>query len=286
MRIVISGINGLIGSRLRLAVIEKGWEVIPLQRQDFDLNVELLGKKISGADAVIHLAGAPIVHRWNAAYKKELRSSRINTTRKLVEAMRAARVKPGLFISTSAIGIYAADGSHTEINSRPATDFIGQLCRDWEAEANASGTFARTVIFRLGIVLAKDGGAFPKMLMPFKFGLGGNIGNGLQGFSWIHVNDLIAAYMFAIENSRIIGVYNLTSPEPCDNATFTRILAKVLNRPAFFSVPLFALRLIYGEGATAVTGGQKVIPERLINAGFHYSFPLLEGAIKDLLKRK
>ncbi|MFZ4707951.1 MAG: NAD-dependent epimerase/dehydratase family protein, partial [Bacteroidales bacterium] len=198
MRVVVSGVSGFIGSRLLIAMQEKGWEVIPLERKDFALDAHLLGIKLSGADVIIHLAGAPIVHRWNEAYKKELHDSRINTTRKLVEALSLVREKPNLFISTSAIGIYSATGRHSEVSSLTADDFIGKLCLDWEKEANHAASITRTVIFRLGIVLAKNGGAFPKMLLPFKFGLGGKIGSGKQGFSWIHIDDLIAAYLFVI----------------------------------------------------------------------------------------
>jgi uncharacterized protein len=284
MRIVISGINGFIGSRLWIAMQEKGWEVIPLQRTDFNIEDRLLSIKLSGADVVIHLAGAPIVHRWNDKYKQELRNSRISTTKKLVEAMSVTDEKPKLFISTSAIGIYAAEGKHTELSYKPSGDFIGKLCRDWEIEANAASQFTRTVIFRLGIVLAKEGGAFPKMSLPFRLGFGGKIDNGKQGFSWIHINDLIAAYIFAIENSKINGVFNLVSPEPCDNAIFTRTLSECLHLPAFFTVPVFILKFIYGEGATVVAGGQKVFPERLIEAGFKYNFPSLESAFADILK--
>jgi uncharacterized protein len=284
MRIVISGINGFIGSRLRLTVERKDWEIIPLQRQDFSLEIEKLAQKINGSDVIIHLAGAPIVHRWNRAYKQELRDSRILTTRKLVEAISSANEKPGLFISTSAIGIYASKGRHTESNYEPANDFIAQLCRDWEAEANAASSLTRTIIFRFGIVLAKNGGAFPKMMMPFKLGFGGKIGNGKQGFSWVHIDDLISAYLFAIENKQLEGVYNLTSPEPCDNAAFTRVLSNLIHRPAIFTVPVFVLKLIYGEGSTAVAGGQTVLPERLMKEGFKFNFTTLESAIVNILK--
>jgi uncharacterized protein len=284
MRIVISGINGFIGSRLRSAMEGKGWEVIPLLRQDFESEITVLYSKLSGSDVVIHLAGAPIVHRWNEKYKQELRHSRISTTKKLVEAMSVTKEKPKLFISTSAIGIYAAEGKHSELNYKPAADFIGKLCQDWETEAKAASQFTRLVIFRLGIVLAKEGGAFPKMSLPFKLGFGGKIGNGKQGFSWIHVDDLITAYIFAIENNNTKGVFNLTSPEPCDNAAFTRTLSECLHLPAVFTVPVFILKLIYGEGATAVAGGQKVFPERLIETGFKYNFPSLKSALADILK--
>jgi TIGR01777 family protein len=262
---------------------QKGWDVIPLSRADFDLGTGHMAQKISGADVVINLAGASIVHRWSEAYKEELRNSRIITTERLVDAMAVATQVPKLFISTSAIGIYAEEGRHTELDYNPAGDFIGKLCQDWETEAKVAAPYIRTVIFRLGIVMAGDGGALPKMLLPFKLGLGGKIGNGRQGFSWIHIHDLIATYLFVIENSQLSGTFNLTSPEPCNNLTFTKTVSRILHRPAFFTVPAFVLKLIYGEGAVAVTGGQTALPERLLMAGFQYKFPALEGALKDIL---
>jgi len=282
MQIVITGANGFIGRNLKVAFQQKGWEVIPLPRADFDLGTGHLAQKISGADVVINLAGAPIVHRWSATYKEELRNSRIITTERLVDAMAVASQVPKLFISTSAIGIYAAEGRHTELVNKLAGDFIGKLCADWETEAEVAASFTRTVIFRLGIVLAKDGGALPKMALPFRLGVGGKIGSGMQGFSWIHLHDLISAYIFMIENSQYSGVFNLTSPESCDNLRFTQTIARILNRPAFFTVPVFALKLIYGEGAIAVSGGQIAIPERLLSTGFQYKFPVLEDALKDI----
>lgn len=283
MRIFISGANGFIGRNLKVVLQKRGWEVIPLERNDFELGTDYLAKKISGAEVVINLAGAPIVHRWSETYKQELRNSRINTTRRLVDAMAVTAQTPKLFISTSAIGIYSGEGTHTENDYNPANDFMGKLCQDWETEAKAAIPFIRTVIFRLGIVLAREGGALPKMLLPFKLGLGGKIGNGRQGFSWIHIQDLIAAYIFVIENNQLSGIFNLTSPEPCDNSTLTKTIAHILHCPAFFEVPVFVLKLIYGEGAGAVTGGQKALPQRLLSAGFQYKFPVLEGALRDNL---
>jgi uncharacterized protein len=284
MRAAISGINGFIGRRLRLALETRSWEVVPLQRQDFSLGIDKLSDKISGSDVVIHLAGAPIVHRWSRAYKHELQNSRIITTRKLVEAISSAKEIPALFISTSAIGIYSSRGRHTETMNEYGGDFIAKLCRDWETEASNASTVTRTVIFRLGIVLAKDGGAFPKMLLPFRLGFGGKIGNGKQGFSWIHIDDLISAYVFSIENKQMNGAFNLTSPEPNDNEGFTRILSGLIRRPAVINVPVFALKLIYGEGSQAVAGGQSVFPERLIKEGFKFNFTSLESTLENILR--
>ena len=283
MRIVISGANGFIGRNLTIVMQKRGWEVIPLGRGDFEKGKAHLSQKITGSDVLINLAGVPIVHRWSESYKQELCDSRILTTQRLVEAMAASAEIPKLFISTSAIGIYAEAGRHTELVYVPAGDFIGKLCQDWEAEASVASAFTRTAIFRLGIVLAREGGALPKMMLPFKLGVGGKIGSGKQGFSWIHLQDLIAAYFFVIENDPLSGTYNLTSPEPCNNFIFTKTIARILHRPALFTVPAFVLKLIYGEGAAAVTGGQIALPERLLSAGFQYKFPALEGALKDIL---
>ena len=285
MRIVICGANGFIGRKLRVAAQRRKWEIIPLGRADFEKGTGHLARKISGADVLVNLAGAPIVQRWTESYKQELRNSRIITTQRLVDALRMTVQIPKLFISTSAIGIYSLAGRHTELVYNPAGDFMGKLCQDWEAEAKAAEAYTRTVIFRLGIVLAAEGGALPKMLLPFKLGLGGRIGNGRQGFSWIHIRDLIAAYFFVIENSQLSGTFNLTSPEPIDNLTFTRTIARILHRPAWFAVPVFVLKIIYGEGSAAITGGPTVLPERLMKSGFQYSFPTLDGALKDILVR-
>lgn len=286
MRIVICGANGFIGRKLSVAMQRRKWEIIPLGRADFEKGTGHLARKISGADVLVNLAGAPIVQRWTESYKQELRNSRIITTQRLVDALRMTVQIPKLFISTSAIGIYSLAGRHTELAYNPAGDFMGKLCQDWEAEAKVAEAYTRTVIFRLGVVLAAEGGALPKMLLPFRLGIGGRIGSGRQGFSWIHIRDLIAAYFFVIENSQLSGTFNLTSPEPIDNRTFTRTIARILHRPAWFAVPVFVLKIIYGEGSAAIIGGPTVLPERLMKSGFQYSFPTLEGALKDILIRK
>lgn len=285
MQIVICGANGFIGRKLSVAIKRRKWEVIPLSRADFVKGTRHLARKISGADVLINLAGAPVVGRWSESYKQELRNSRIITTQRLVDALMVSEKIPELFISTSAIGIYAANGRHTELIFDLAGDFMGKLCQDWEAEAEVAVPLTRTIIFRLGIILAGDGGALPKMMMPFKLGLGGKIGSGRQGFSWIHIQDLIAAYFFVIENSQLSGTFNITSPEPVDNRSFTRLISRILHRPALFPVPVFVLKLIFGEGSTAISGGQTVLPERLMNIGFQFSFPTIDGALKDILGR-
>lgn len=282
-KVAISGSTGFVGSNLKHSLHMKRYEVIPITRQDFKESKESLATKLSGSTVIIHLAGAPIIKRWTESYKKEIYHSRIDTTQLLVSAIKAMKEKPSVFISTSAIGIYEEGKEHTEESEDLNNGFIGTVCHDWEASADLASSYTRTVIFRLGVVLGKGGGALNTMLPLFKMGIGGKIGSGKQGFSWIHLADLIKAYHFVIENEKTRGVYNLAAPQPVDNATFTRQLAKALKRPALLPVPAFGLRMIYGEGAQALTSGSFVRPKRLISNGFSFKYPLLGDALRDIL---
>ncbi|HHB75822.1 MAG TPA: TIGR01777 family protein [Desulfobulbus sp.] len=281
-RIAISGSTGFVGKRLSRVLIDKGWDVIPLVRQDFDTSSRDLAGKLDGADAVVNLAGAPIIKRWTAGYKKVLYDSRIKVTRKLVKACEEMAVRPDVFISTSAIGIYTDEGRHTEDSFVKADNFLADLAWQWEQEAmQAEKLGIRTVIFRLGVVLGRQGGALKQMLLPFKLGLGGRIGNGKQPFSWIHIEDLMQAYVAALSSASFDGVYNLTAPNPTTNNGLTRALGKALHRPTFFPVPRLALKLHFGEGASVLTGGQHVLPGRLLQEGFTFTFPTIDEAIKN-----
>jgi len=281
--IAISGSTGFVGSHLSKALKDEGNDIIPVTRKDFKLPANELAQKLKGVDALIHLAGAPIIKRWTEEHKKEIYHSRIDTTDKLVAAMKEMNSKPQVFISTSAIGIYEDGQEHTEQSEDLNDGFMGRVCIDWEASTRAVKPLTRVVIFRLGVVLGKGGGAMQPMLPLFKAGLGGKIGSGKQGFSWVHLEDVIAAYLFAVNNDKLEGVFNLTAPEAVDNATFTKALAKALNRPAVFPVPSFGLKLLYGEGAQALTSGSFVRPERLITNGFSFRFPELKGALEDIV---
>lgn len=272
----------MTGRRLRAALDERGHTVTAAGRADFAGDPALLKQKVENAGAVIHLAGAPIVARWSRAYKREILDSRVFTTRKLVEAVNAAERKPELFISASAVGIYSDEGVNTEEHASYAEGFLADVCRQWEGEAAMLNPATGLAVFRLGVVLAKEGGALPKMLTPFRLGLGGPIAGGRQGFSWIHIDDLVSAFMFVLDH-RLTGTFNLTAPGVTDNQGYTSDLGRVLRRPVFMPVPAFALRLLFGEGASALTTGQKAIPGRLLKAGFTFSFPEVEGALRDLL---
>jgi uncharacterized protein (TIGR01777 family) len=285
MQISMSGATGFIGNMLKIRFIEKGWTVNVINRESLELNdKEFLEKKIEGSDVVINLAGAPVLKRWSESYKKEIYHSRIDTTRKLATAIRNSSRKPFVFISGSAIGIYDTTETHTEESQHFSDDFMGKVCRDWEHEALEATGSTRVVIFRTGVVLGTNGGALQSMYTPFKLGLGGIIGNGKQAFSWIHATDLINAFLYTIEAENFSGIINAVAPEPTINYHFTKTLGKVLIQPTITRVPEFALKLIYGEGSRALTSGQKVLPEKLLTAGFIFKFPTIEKALLDLYK--
>lgn len=285
MKLAISGAGGLIGTALTQYYRNQNHTVIPISRSEFRSSDEALANLLSGCQVVINLAGAPIFGRWTREYKQQIHDSRILTTQKLVRAMLLLDQKPDVFISASAVGIYPEGGPYTEETTELASNFLGQICQDWEQAAHSLQVAARIILIRIGIVLDRRGGAFPKMLPAFRYGLGGKIGSGKQGFSWIHLQDLVAAVDFLIKTPAADGVYNLCAPNPVTNAAFTRILAARLRRTAFFPVPGFLLKLLYGEASETLTSGQLVIPDHLLKSGFEFRFPTAESAVYDLLPR-
>jgi len=269
--IAISGANGFVGHALQKSLAN----VVVLNRDD---NVEILVDKLKDVDVVINLAGAPIVKRWNEAYKKVLYSSRIENTQKLVNAIDKSDVS--YFISTSAIGIYPNDVKCNESCTAYADDFLAQLCIAWENEALKCTK--PTAVLRLGVVLGKEGGALAKMLLPFKLGLGGNIGNGKMMTSWIAIDDLMGIYHFLI-NQKEEGVFNAVSPNPVDNASFTKALGKVLHRPTLLPLPIQVLNLIYGEASCVLTDSKEVYPQRLSDMKFDFKYPTIDDALNHIL---
>lgn len=281
--LAISGAGGFVGSNLKEFFSNLGFSVIGIKRDELK-DLEKLTKIVNESEFVINLAGANIINRWTDSYKKLLYSSRIDTTQALVQAMKKAENKPKLFISTSAVGIYKNSACYDEENFEYADDFLANLCKDWENEAlKAKDLGIRTAIFRFGIVLG-NGGALSKMITPFKLGVGGNIGDGKQYFSFIHIHDLLNAYKFIYENIDSNGIYNLTAPIPTTNEGLTKSLGKVLHRPTFFSVPIFALNLIFSEGAKVLAEGQCVKPKRLTESGFKFKYLSIEKSIENILK--
>jgi uncharacterized protein len=280
--IAISGASGFVGTSLTKYFSDLGYEIISISR-DILNNKSKLEETLNQTDIVINLAGANIINRWSESYKKLLYSSRIDTTSKIVNAINSVQNKPKLLISTSAVGIYDNKTTYDE-NGSFSNDFLSSLCQDWEKEAlKAKNETTKVSIFRFGIVMGKDGGALQKMITPFKLGLGGIIGNGKQAFSYIHIDDLMAAYKFVIQNE-CEETFNLTAPVPTTNKGLTLALGKTLKRPTILPVPEFVLNLIFSEGARVLTDGQSAIPRKLLDLGFEFKFKTIEETIENLCK--
>lgn len=282
--IAMTGATGFVGSNMASRFRDRGWEVVPLGRKDFALSAEEIARSLDEVDAVVNLAGAPVISRWTEEHKKIIYESRVLLTEKLVRACRLMENRPRVFLSASAIGCYAPEGRHTEEDHLLVDDFLGRLVRDWEQQAfRARDRGIRTAVFRFGVVLGRGGGALAKMLTPFRLGLGGTIGSGDQPFSWIHINDLIRVFETAIDDQDYEGVYNMTAPNPTTNRGLTRALGRVLSRPTVLPVPEFVLRLLFGEGARVLTSGQTVIPQRLVNKGYQFEFSTIDEAVADCI---
>jgi len=294
MKILVSGSSGLIGTATTTALKSDGHNVVHLIRPGRAANsgdvqwdpmratVDVAG--LEGVDVVIHLSGAGIADgRWTEERKQLLRSSRIDTTRVLVDSLSRLKQKPKVLIVASAIGYYGSRGDEilTE-SSTNGTDFLALVCRDWEAEASrAAATGVRTILLRTGIVLSGKGGALPKMLTPFKLGVGGRLGSGQQWMSWIAIEDVVGIIRYAIANEQVSGPVNVVAPNPVRNEEFTRLLAGMLHRPAIFPAPAFVLRLAMGEMADAVLlGSDRVKPDRMLAAGYKFRFEILEPALR------
>ena len=280
--IAITGASGFVGTSLTKYFSDLGYKIVPISR-DILNNNKKLEETLNQTDIVINLAGANIINRWSESYKKLLYSSRIDTTSKIVNAINSIQNKPKLLISTSAVGIYDNKSTYDE-KGNYSNDFLSNLCQDWEKEALKAKNYTTKVsIFRFGIIMGKDGGALQKMITPFKLGVGGVIGSGNQAFSFIHIEDLLNAYKFVIENE-YEEVFNLTAPVPTTNKGLTKALGKTLNRPTLFPVPEFVLNLIFSEGARVLTDGQSAIPQKLLDLGFEFKFKNIEDTIENLCK--
>lgn len=292
MHVVITGGSGLVGGALIAELRRRNVSVTAISRNP-RAHSALSGVTWAGWDgltdavvsaaAVVHLAGEGIVDkRWNSARKAALRQSRIDTTRQVVQAIQSAGEKPGALISASAVGYYGGrvERESTEAAS-PGDDFLARLCVDWEAEAQGAGV--RTVNARIGIILSTEGGALPRLLLPFQLGLGGPIGRGQAWWSWIHINDVVGAILHAIERNDVEGPINLTAPNPVKNADFSRALGRALRRPALMPVPPLALKLMLGEGAGVLLASQRILPTRTLDLGYRYQFSDIDSALADLV---
>lgn len=290
--IAITGSSGLVGTQLREALRGRGDQVIRLRRgspkgprdRQWDPQGETDPKALEGVDAVIHLAGESINQRWTDGARKRIHDSRALGTASIAKAV-AAQDKPPALICASAVGYYGADRPEpVREDDAPGSDFLAQVCVDWEAAADpAREAGARVCHMRLGVVLSSAGGALEAMLLPFKLGLGGPIGSGRQPFAWVHLADAADAFLWALDGQHL-GAVNVVAPERIDNRTFTETLASALRRPAFMRVPKGPVKLVLGEmGDALLLSGQNVVPGVLEDAGFAFGYPTIKAALNSEL---
>ena len=299
-KIIITGATGLIGTKLSERLISKGDEIIVFTRSiskarelipkasayvNWDYNdINSFQKYLEGIDAVIHLAGANLAaERWTSNYKKIIYKSRIKSTNALIEAIKIGATKPEVFICASAVGYYGNKGEEIiNENSPMGNDFLALLCCDWENAANPVKRHnIRLVQIRTGVVLSKDEGMLGKMITPFKYFIGGPLGSGKQWVPWISLDDMISIYTFVLENE-IEGAVNAASPIPVRMTEFAKLLGKKLNRPSYLKAPKFGIKLVVGEIADSILFSQRVIPQKIISAGYKFKFEKLESAFDDL----
>lgn len=294
-RVLITGASGPIGSALLASFTAQNAQVVRLVRGQassaaqisWDPLTALSPAPVSGFDAVIHLAGESVVGRWTDAKKKAIRESRVLGTRNLAAALARSEAKPRVLVCASAIGFYGDRGDEILGEKSPiGQGFLPEVCGEWEdASQIAAEAGIRTVNIRIGLALTPKGGALGKMLTPFKLGLGGRIGSGRQWLSWIHLDDIVGGIQHAIGAESLAGPVNLVAPNPVRNAEFTKVLASVLRRPAFFPVPEFALRLVFGKQAAEemLLASQRVQPGKLLASGYTFRFSELRPALRNLV---
>ncbi len=294
----ISGGTGFVGGHLASFLLKKGYRVIAAGRSartDDSLTDKLKyvaadtmipgpwQDELKEVDLVVNLAGMSIFHYWTGSYKKAIYDSRILTTRNLVDALPGNREV--VFCSTSALGYYGTRGDDILAENETAgTDFLAEVCRDWEIEALiAAEKKARVIIARFSTVVDKSGGAMKVMIPPYRFFVGGPMGSGKQWFPWVHLSDLIEAILFLVDNKESKGVYNFCAPEPIRNGNMAKTIGRFLHRPALLKVPAFAMRLMLGEFGKSIMGSQRGTPQKLLKEGFQFKYPDFESAMKEVL---
>jgi uncharacterized protein (TIGR01777 family) len=294
VKVVIAGSSGLIGSALVTALRADGHEVLRLVRRapkspdevQWDPGKALDPAALAGVTAAVNLAGAGVSdHRWTDDYKRTLLDSRLQTTHTLATALAAVTPRPAVLVNGSAIGIYGEGGdAELDENSPAGNDFLAALCQRWEAAtAPAETAGIRVVRIRTGLVVSKKGGAWARMFPIFRLGLGGRLGSGKQWWSPISLTDEVRAIQFLLGAEGVSGAVNLTGPEPMTNAGVTKVMAQVLNRPALFPAPKVGLRLVLGEFASEPLRSQRVLPRALTAAGFTFTHPTVESAVRAAL---
>jgi len=301
MKVLVVGGSGFVGARLVEALRARGDEVTVTGRSaarlakqfgagigcvEWDPNRGPLPlSELAGVDGVVNLAGDPVHKgRWNKDKKERIRESRVVGTRNLVAALASAEPKPRVLVSASAIGWYG-DRKHNWVHEDypPAGDYLAEVCQAWEAEARAAREAGvRTAIVRLGVVLGKEGGAYPPMAKPFRMYAGGQIGLGKAWMSWVHVDDVVGLFLYCLDSEQAVGVYNATSPNPVSNMEFSDTLGKVLKRPVPFCIPALMLRLAIGEFAQVVTASIRARPLRTLAVGYEFKYPRLREALLEI----
>jgi uncharacterized protein len=302
MKILITGATGLIGRRLCRSLIDEGHQVAILSRRE-PAAIGLAGAAAfrwepetetppaeawEGVEAVIHLAGEPAAARWTEEQKRRIYDSRAKGSRNLVAGMRVASRPPKVLVSASAVGFYGNRGDEVlNESSASGSDFLSEVCRDWETESSRAREMGvRVALARIGVALSPWGGALEKMILPFKLGLGGRLGDGRQWFPWIHIEDVEGILLHALLSQAVDGPINGVAPGIVTNNEFTRELAAALNRPALFPVPKSALRVLIGEMVEAVTASQRIVPQVALDTGYRFKHPNLRPALESLLKTR
>lgn len=295
MRIAITGASGFVGRAVMTELRAHEHEPVPVRRRGDDVKLRWSTDTgfdplhaLDDYDAIVHLAGENIAGgRWNDERKARIKSSRVEGTRRVVEALVAAKPRPRTFVCMSAVGFYGPRGDvELTEDANAGHDFLAEVCTAWESEANKAEAIAdcRVVRLRLGTVLGAGGGALAKMMPAFKLGVGGRLGDGEQYMSWIHIDDVVGGIVRALEDDKMSGAYNLTAPTPVTNADFTRALGRALHRPTFIPVPRFALKAAFGEVAEhLLLQGQRAVPRRLLDTGHKFAFSDLGEALADVV---
>jgi hypothetical protein len=284
MRVAVTGATGTIGREVVRQLRERGDDVVAVSRKPESVGGDAMSwdaLDLSGFAGVIHLAGSPIDQRWTDEGKRRIRESRVDGTRRVVDALRAAEPRPRVLVSQSAEGYYPRGDQPVREDSPPGSGFLSEVVQAWEAEAlKAEELGVRVVVTRTGVVLSRNGGALPKMLTPFKLGVGGPVAGGRQPFPWVHVSDAAGALIFALDTEAARGPLNVVAPERHTNKTFTQTLGKVIRRPTVFPVPALAINLLYGEMGSTVLKGSTPDPARIEALGYRFREPRLDAALR------
>jgi uncharacterized protein len=287
MKIAVSGFRGLIGNALLKELSAEGHEIVRLPRKVlYDHTGKELKELLEGTQAVIHLAGSPILKRWNKKNREVMYHSRVTTTRNLVSAIKLvpADLRPEIFIAASAIGIYENSISHTENSTRFARHFASELICNWEEASLDLPDNVRRIIIRTGLVIDRNALMIRMLRVPFLLGIGGPVGTGRQPMPFIHLADVTGSIIWLLKNGQSKGVYNLVAPEQISNSDFSKLFARKLKRPCLINVPAFALRLLYGQAAQMITESPAVVPERLSTEGYPFRYAHLNEALNEVLQ--